>query len=111
MEVYSFQKVTKAMVDALKECIDLCTNGYMIQHSTFIDEFWFIKLKHKRNGRILCIKAYKFRWEITEKGLPLKHQDYQADTKRYQLAFISHHEEVIDNVIVDGHVTKVNRMF
>lgn len=63
---------SKSQVDALKECIDLCSNGYYEMFALQEPDYWFIKLRHQTNGRILKFILDKKGWRIMEKDKVLK---------------------------------------
>lgn len=50
----------------LLEVIDLCRNGYMIRFHIFWKDWYFIKLAHTNNGRVLVAEWKKNEWMLRE---------------------------------------------
>lgn len=65
-----------SQVGALKECIDLCRNGYIVQVQHYCDAFWYMRLRHMRNGRNITIWWERGFYSLKEGAKLLKQQDY-----------------------------------
>lgn len=62
----------KIQVGALHECIDLELNGYraIVQYTTA--ELWYIKLKHRKNGNVITIRAFDDRYIVKKNDEQVK---------------------------------------
>lgn len=47
--------LSKEQVGVLDEYIDLLSSGYINMFAVYQADYWLIKLKHSRNGRILTL--------------------------------------------------------
>lgn len=56
----------------VEEIIDLCRNGYLIRFHSFHKNWWFVKLQHLSNGRILSVKWEPGEYSIYEGKTLLK---------------------------------------
>lgn len=72
MRVFDSRELSKCQVGALHECSDFVLNGYSVVLSCCQDPKWFIKLRHRRNGRILIIEVSRDRYLIREGKTILK---------------------------------------
>ena len=63
---------TEMQVGALQECSDLEFNGYQRVFFSHSDNLWFIKLRHRSNGRTLIVKWKPDGYCIMEDKLILK---------------------------------------
>lgn len=61
-----FRNMSRFEVGAIKECIDLCRNGYRVMVNSHVDKYIFIKLRHDRTGRILRMYVYPDRYTIRD---------------------------------------------
>ena len=52
--------------EMIREVIDLCRDGYMIRFHLFWNNWWFIKLAHTNNGRVLIAEWKKNEWMLRE---------------------------------------------
>ena len=77
-----WHSVSLAWVDALRECVDLCKNGYFIVLQSVNSDLWFVKLKHSCNGNVIIIKAYEESFTIQKNGKTIKHESYAFDSFR-----------------------------
>lgn len=59
-----FDTLTDAKVDALRECVHLRADGYIIYLSYSLDQFWVIKLKHSKNRRKMTMKVGDDLWTL-----------------------------------------------
>lgn len=57
---------------ALKECQDLRSNGYIVKVQSRLTDGYFIKLRHRSNGRTLVVRSYPDRYEVREGSTVLK---------------------------------------
>lgn len=73
--------MTKAQVDGVKELIDLCHNGYMINFSSKIQTAVVYGLRHQRNGRKLTMFIGSYHYSISENGKRIKMVVYDDDGK------------------------------
>lgn len=55
MEVIDRTKLSKLQVEVLDEYLDLLSMGYLSVFAFYDDSFWFIKIKHRSNGRTLTL--------------------------------------------------------
>ena len=85
--------VSLSKVDALRECIDLCSNGYVIMFSSDTRERWFVKLRHCTNGNFVTIVSYDRRYAICKNGKRVKSKEYAFDSRRYSLLVNSDNEK------------------
>lgn len=92
----------KAKVDALRECIDLCANGYFIKTKFISEDILFIKLRHWKNRRTLCIRSSDNMFVITEDGNQIKRIDYSLPDRKYIVGIHSEIQEKITAISVDG---------
>lgn len=54
------------MVDALRCCVNLISDGYTVQFESMLVDHLYIRLRHRVSGRILTIRAYADRWSLME---------------------------------------------
>ena len=66
------EPTTLNQVGMLLECADLESNGYqcVIQHAE--ENWWFLKYRHRSNGRTLTVQWRPDRYTIKERNLILK---------------------------------------
>lgn len=59
-----FDTLTEAKVDALRECVHLRADGYIIYLSYSLDNVWVIRLKHSLNRRKMTMRVYNDLWTL-----------------------------------------------
>lgn len=67
---------TKCEVDAVRDCIDLIDNGYIVLFSCSVPNGTFIRLRHRKSARILSLLIYPQRYLLRENGKVLKEVFY-----------------------------------
>lgn len=72
MMVLNYNKLSKVEVDAMKECIDLCRNGYSMIVEWQDKEYKYFKLRHNRSGRVLQLHIYPDHYHLKCDGKILK---------------------------------------
>lgn len=72
MSPFKIENLSKVQIGMLNEYIDLILCGYLVQHQTIQRNWWFIKLKHKANGRTLILEWKPDRFNLREKNVILK---------------------------------------
>lgn len=85
--------VSLSKVDALRECIDLCTNGYLVLFVSQTQDSWFVKLRHCSNGNMMSVVSYENRYVISKNGKTVKTKGYAFDPHRYSLLVNSDNEK------------------
>lgn len=50
------QKLSKVQIEVVSDYLDLLQNGYVNMFAIYQREYWFIKVRHLTNGRILTIR-------------------------------------------------------
>lgn len=55
MGVIDRTKLSKLQVEVLDEYLDLLSMGYLNVFAVYDERYWFIKIKHKSNGRMLTL--------------------------------------------------------
>ena len=83
--IENWLNVTLSKVDALRECIDLCSNGYNVMFVSQTPDSWFVKLRHCSNGNMISVVAFDSKYMISKNGKPIKTKDYAFDSRRYSL--------------------------
>lgn len=91
-EVWS--NISLAWVDALRECVDLCQNGYIIVLQSVNRGLWFVKLKHSSNGNVIIIKAYEESFTMIKNGKTIKHERYAFDSLRCSVMVLSDNNKI-----------------
>lgn len=85
--------VSLSKVDALRECIDLCTNGYRVMFISQTQDCWFVKLRHCSNGNMISVVSFDNLYVISKNGKPVKSKVYAFDSHRYSLLVNSDSEK------------------
>ena len=57
---------SKVEVEAFKECLDLCHNGYVLLFGARDGDNSWLKLRHRSNGRTLMVRINHDRYSIRE---------------------------------------------
>lgn len=83
--IENWLNVSLSKVDALRECVDLCSNGYLIMFRSQTQDSWFVKLRHCTNGNIMSVVSFENRYLISKNGKPVKSKEYAFDSHRYSL--------------------------
>ena len=60
--------VMQMQVNALRECIDLVSNGYRVIVRFTHDEYWYFKLRHHRNRSIIEVRVDAFGMVVRKDG-------------------------------------------
>ena len=83
--VENWLNVSLSKVDALRECIDLCTNGYNVMFVSQTTDSWFVKLRHCSNGNMMSVVSFEDRYTIYKNGKHVKSKSYVFEPTRYSL--------------------------
>lgn len=77
--------VSIAYVDALKECVDFCKNGYIVIIRTKLYDSYYIKLRHLKNGHTITVDILDNGYMIFRDKKCVKKRVYAFDSIRYDL--------------------------
>jgi hypothetical protein len=91
--IENWLNVSLSKVDALRECIDLCSNGYRVLFVSQTKDSWFVKLRHCTNGNMISVVSFDNRYVISKNGKPVKTKIYAFDSLRYSLLVNSDNEK------------------
>lgn len=83
--IFKNQGLTATQVEALQECFDFVRNGYLEIISYSSKEFWFVKLKHKTNRKVLLIFIYDDFYYIKNSSKLVKLVENKDDGSRYDI--------------------------
>lgn len=83
--ISNWLNVSLSKVDALRECIDLCANGYNVMFVSQTTDSWFVKLRHCSNGNMISVVSSEDRYVISKNGKTVKSKSYAFDSTRYSL--------------------------
>lgn len=83
--IENWLNVSLSKVDALRECIDLCANGYNVMFVSQTPDSWFVKLRHCSNGNMISVVSFDSRYIVSKNGKPTKTKEYAFDSRRYSL--------------------------
>lgn len=72
MKVIDRTKLSKLQVEVLDEYLDLLSMGYLSVFAVYDEHYWFIKIKHRANGRTLTLHWNPTRACIKENRKTLK---------------------------------------
>lgn len=96
-----WDNISLAWVDALRECVDLCKNGYFIVLQSVNSGLWLVKLKHSSNGNIIIIKAYDESFTMQKNGKTIKHERYAFDSLRCSVMVNSDNNKIYSFILDD----------
>lgn len=99
--IENWLNVSLSKVDALRECIDLCSNGYRIMFVSQTQDSWFVKLRHCSNGNMISVVSFDNRYVISKNGKPVKSKEYAFDSHRYSLLVNSDNEKYYSYLLND----------
>ncbi len=99
-----FTDLSRAEVEALKECFDFLCNGYIQVIDFFADGIWIIKMKHQSNGNRLSIWIKKHTYTIFRNGAMVKKVFWRHDLGRYRLTVDSEMKVKVDRIDTGGVV-------
>lgn len=83
--IFKREGLTAIQVEALSECFDFLRNGYKDILSYSSDDFWFIKLRHKSNRRVLKVWVYPTYYYIDKSSKIIKWRENNDDVQRYDI--------------------------
>ena len=99
-----FTDLSRAEVEALKECFDFLRNGYIQVIDFFTESIWVIKMRHQSNGNRLTIWIKKYTYTIYRNGETVKTVFWRHDTGRYRLSVDSEMKVKVDRIDTGGVV-------
>lgn len=83
--IFRNEGLTAIQVEALQECFDFIRNGYMEVLSYSSEDFWFVKLRHKRNRKVLKVYVYPTYYYIDRARKIVKWVENNDDVQRYNI--------------------------
>lgn len=83
--IYDSQSLTALQVEALNECFDFLRNGYREILSYTNDGFWFIKMRHRRNRKVIKVYVYQHYYYIDKASKIVKWIERKDDGIRYDI--------------------------
>lgn len=63
---------SKHQLDALKECAGLMDDGYFIEFVASIPDGFMVSMRHRYNGRRICMTAKGDGWYLKSGGTVIK---------------------------------------
>lgn len=81
-----FAGLTKAQVEALKECFDFLRNGYVEVFSSWHRMVAVILLRHKENGNRLSVRICRYTYAIYKNHELVKAVGFKPDNCLYNIA-------------------------
>lgn len=52
----NMSKLSQVQVEVVSDYLDLLRNGYINMFAVYQKEYWFIKVRHLTNGRVLTLR-------------------------------------------------------
>lgn len=80
-----FTGLTRCQVEALLECFDFLSNGYLPVTDYNVDGQWIFMLRHKKNGNWIKVVSCPESYDIYKNSIVRKSVYRYDDSSRYRL--------------------------